>query len=193
MLLLMLVMTVLCYGSLKVFPQILGGKVSCEGRQTLRDGFSTYSSDVDDDKTDTSGLVVSTCLHGTFLRSIASGSIAVDVGRHIGFQLSVLPMIFWPFLSARTESLEGMLLGMFLVGTGVGVGQSVVSLYVTERYLWELYPDSNMSWTYVISAYWNPAKEIVGWWRVCVCVYAIPAVIFGSYNGVLCEESSMAS
>ncbi|MCL7035599.1 hypothetical protein MKW94_011496, partial [Papaver nudicaule] len=162
-------------------------------RQTLRDGFASYPSDVDDDKLDTSvhvqetllkesavnpswrlslphvltgvissflfgyhlgvvneplesisldlgfsgnslaeGLVVSTCLGGAFLGSIVSGSIADDVGRRRGFQLSALPMILGAFLSARTESLEGMLLGRFLVGLGMGVGPSVASLYVTE-------------------------------------------------------------
>lgn len=34
--------------------------------------------------------------------------------------------------SATTKSLEGMLIGRFLVGTGMGVGPPVASLYVTE-------------------------------------------------------------
>lgn len=34
--------------------------------------------------------------------------------------------------SASTESLEGMLLGRFLVGIGMGIGPSVTALYVTE-------------------------------------------------------------
>ncbi|KAI3939705.1 hypothetical protein MKX01_029867 [Papaver californicum] len=213
-------------------------------RQTLRDGFSTYSSDVDDDKVDTSvlvqetllkeslnpswrlslphvltgvissflfgyhlgvvneplesisldlgfsgnslaeGLVVSTCLGGAFLGSIVSGSIADAVGRRRGFQLSALPMVIGAFLSARTQSLEGMLLGRFLVGTGMGVGPSVASLYVTE-----------VSPSFVRGTYGSfiqiatclglmsslligiPAKEIAGWWRMCFWVSAIPAAI----------------
>lgn len=34
--------------------------------------------------------------------------------------------------SAMATSLTGMLLGRFLVGTGLGVGPPVASLYVTE-------------------------------------------------------------
>ncbi|KAI3877918.1 hypothetical protein MKX03_002440 [Papaver bracteatum] len=77
-------------------------------------------------------LVASTCPDGAFLGSIISGSISDAVGHRRGFQLSALPMIFGFFLSSRMESLEGMLLGRFLVGTGIGVGPSVASLYVTE-------------------------------------------------------------
>jgi len=34
--------------------------------------------------------------------------------------------------SATTNSLAGMLLGRFLVGTGMGLGPSVAALYVAE-------------------------------------------------------------
>lgn len=36
------------------------------------------------------------------------------------------------FFSASTESLEGMLVGRFFVGIGMGIGPSVTALYVTE-------------------------------------------------------------
>lgn len=35
-------------------------------------------------------------------------------------------------LSATTSSLEGMLLGRFFVGTGMGLGPPVAALYVSE-------------------------------------------------------------
>jgi MFS family permease len=40
------------------------------------------------------------------------------------------------FCSALTNSLEGMLLGRFLVGTGMGLGPPVASLYITEVCNW---------------------------------------------------------
>lgn len=46
---------------------------------------------------------------------------------------SVLSFLFFVFhSSATTRTLAGMLLGRFLVGTGLGVGPPVASLYVTE-------------------------------------------------------------
>jgi len=45
---------------------------------------------------------------------------------------SLLIDIFASIYSATTNSLEGMLLGRLLVGTGMGLGPPVASLYVTE-------------------------------------------------------------
>ncbi|GMP59822.1 hypothetical protein CsSME_00022945 [Camellia sinensis var. sinensis] len=78
------------------------------------------------------GLVVSTCLAGAFIGCLLSGWIADGVGRRRAFQLCALPMIIGASISAMTKSLEGMLLGRFLVGTGLGVGPAVASLYITE-------------------------------------------------------------
>ncbi|WZZ05545.1 hypothetical protein YC2023_091466 [Brassica napus] len=78
------------------------------------------------------GLVVSTCLGGAFIGSLFSGLVADGVGRRRAFQLSALPMIIGASVSATTESLEGMLLGRFFVGIGMGIGPSVTALYVTE-------------------------------------------------------------
>ncbi|KAL0441517.1 UNVERIFIED_CONTAM: putative plastidic glucose transporter 2 [Sesamum radiatum] len=78
------------------------------------------------------GLVVSTCLGGAFLGSIFSGWIADGLGRRRAFQLSALPMILGASMSATTSGLEGMLLGRFFVGTGMGVGPPVAALYVSE-------------------------------------------------------------
>ncbi|KAI3860912.1 hypothetical protein MKX03_030344, partial [Papaver bracteatum] len=64
------------------------------------------------------GMVVTTCLGDAFLGSIISGSITDVVGRHRGFQ---------------TETLEGMFLVRFLVGTGMGVGPSVASVVRYSR------------------------------------------------------------
>ncbi|RVW87928.1 putative plastidic glucose transporter 3 [Vitis vinifera] len=130
------------------------------------------------------GLVVSTCLGGAFVGSLFSGWIADGIGRRRAFQLCALPMIIGASMSATTRSLEGMLLGRFLVGTGMGIGPPVVSLYVAE-----------VSPTFVRGTYGSftqiatcigligalligiPAKEIDGWWRVCFWVSAFPAAI----------------
>ena len=37
--------------------------------------------------------------------------------------------------SATTKSLAGMLIGRFLVGTGMGLGPPVAALYVTEVFI----------------------------------------------------------
>lgn len=130
------------------------------------------------------GLVVSMCLGGAFIGCMLSGWIADGIGRRRAFQLSALPMIIGASMSATTKNLEGMLLGRFLVGTGMGLGPPVTSLYVTE-----------VSPSFVRGTYGSfiqistclglvgalfigiPTKEIVDWWRVCFWVSAIPAVI----------------
>ncbi|KAF8393388.1 hypothetical protein HHK36_021631 [Tetracentron sinense] len=139
------------------------------------------------------GLVVSTCLGGAFVGSLLSGWIADGVGRRRAFQLSALPMIIGASIrtskldlhcSAMTENLEGMLLGRLLVGAGMGLGPPVASLYVAE-----------VSPAFVRGTYGSfiqiatciglmgslfigiPAKGVVGWWRVCFWVSAIPAAM----------------
>ncbi|KAK9280736.1 hypothetical protein L1049_003624 [Liquidambar formosana] len=141
------------------------------------------------------GLVVSTCLGGAFVGSLFSGWIADGVGRRRGFQLCALPMIIGASISATAKDLGTMLLGRFLVGTGMGLGPSVASLYVAE-----------VSPAFVRGTYWSftqiatclglmgalligiPAKEIVGWWRVCFWVSAIPAGVLAIFME-FCAES----
>ncbi|XP_066328073.1 probable plastidic glucose transporter 2 [Miscanthus floridulus] len=77
-------------------------------------------------------LVVSICLGGAFVGCLFSGSIADGIGQRRAFQLSALPMIIGAAISALTNSLKGMLLGRFLVGTGMRLGPPVASLYITE-------------------------------------------------------------
>ncbi|XP_072960037.1 probable plastidic glucose transporter 2 isoform X1 [Typha angustifolia] len=128
------------------------------------------------------GLVVSMCLGGALVGCLFSGSIADGIGRCRAFQLSALPMIIGASLSASTTSLEVMLLGRFLVGTGMGIGPPVASLYVTE-----------VSPSYLRGTYGSfiqiatclgllgalligiPVKEVTGWWRVCFWISAAPA------------------
>lgn len=130
------------------------------------------------------GLVVSMCLGGAFIGCLFSGSIADGIGRRRAFQLSAMPMIVGSCLSATTTSLQGMLLGRFLVGIGMGVGPPVASLYVTE-----VSPPS-VRGTYgsfiqiatclgLLGAllFGTPVKEVVGWWRVCFWVSVIPAAL----------------
>ncbi|KAL7239917.1 hypothetical protein ACSBR2_005727 [Camellia fascicularis] len=141
------------------------------------------------------GLVVSTCLAGAFIGCLLSGWIADGVGRRRAFQLCALPMIIGASISAMTKSLEGMLLGRFLVGTGLGVGPAVASLYITEV------SPSFVRGTYgsfiqiatclgLIGALFIgiPSKSIAGWWRLCFWVSAIPAAIL-ALAMAFCAES----
>ncbi|XP_057969263.1 probable plastidic glucose transporter 3 [Malania oleifera] len=141
------------------------------------------------------GLVVSTCLAGAFVGSLFSGWIADGIGRRRAFQLCSLPMIIGASMSATTKSLHGMLLGRFIVGTGMGIGPPVASLYVTE-----------VSPAFVRGTYGSftqiatclglmgalfigiPAKEIFGWWRVCFWVSSIPAAMLALFME-FCAES----
>ncbi|KAL0333890.1 UNVERIFIED_CONTAM: putative plastidic glucose transporter 2, partial [Sesamum angustifolium] len=130
------------------------------------------------------GLVVSTCLAGAFIGSLISGWIADEVGRRRAFQLCALPMIIGASICATARSLGGMLLGRFLVGTGLGVGPPVTSLYVTE-----------ISPAHVRGTYGSfiqiatclglmgalaigiPVRSVFGWWRICFWVSTIPAAL----------------
>ncbi|KAM5547781.1 putative plastidic glucose transporter 2 [Rosa sericea] len=141
------------------------------------------------------GLVVSTCLGGAFLGSLFSGWIADGVGRRRAFQLCALPMIIGAVMSATAKTLAGMLIGRLFVGTGMGLGPPVASLYVTE-----------VSPSFVRGTYGSfiqiatclglmgallvgiPVKEIAGWWRVCFWVSTIPAAIL-ALAMVFCVES----
>ncbi|EEF46430.1 sugar transporter, putative [Ricinus communis] len=128
------------------------------------------------------GLVVSTCLGGAFVGSVLSGWIADGVGRRRAFQLCALPMIIGASMSASTKNLWGMLLGRVFVGIGMGIGPPVAALYVAEV------SPAHVRGTYgsfvqiatclgLMGALFIgiPAKETVGWWRVCFWASVIPA------------------
>ncbi|CAI9100361.1 OLC1v1037341C1 [Oldenlandia corymbosa var. corymbosa] len=141
------------------------------------------------------GLVVSTCLAGAFLGSLSSGWIADGVGRRRAFQLCAIPMFVGAILCATATTLAGMLVGRFLVGTGLGVGPAVASLYVTE-----------VSPAHVRGTYGSfiqiatclglmaalvvgiPVKDISGWWRYCFWISTIPAALL-AIGMVFCVES----
>ncbi|XP_011660292.1 probable plastidic glucose transporter 2 isoform X2 [Cucumis sativus] len=141
------------------------------------------------------GLVVSTCLGGALIGSLLSGWIADGVGRRRAFQLSALPMILGAGMSAMTKTLAGMLLGRLFVGTGMGLGPPVASLYVTE-----------ISPAFVRGTYGSfiqiatclglmaalligiPVKDIADWWRTCFWVSTIPAALL-ALAMVFCAES----
>ncbi|XP_010915854.1 probable plastidic glucose transporter 2 [Elaeis guineensis] len=136
------------------------------------------------------GLVVSMCLGGALVGCLFSGSIADGIGRCRAFQLAALPMIAGACISASTTSLEGMLLGRFLVGTGMGIGPPVASLYVTEvsppsvRGTYGSFIQIATCLGLIASLFIGiPVKEVVGWWRVCFWVSAAPAALLA-----LCME-----
>uniref|UniRef100_K3YS46 Major facilitator superfamily (MFS) profile domain-containing protein n=1 Tax=Setaria italica TaxID=4555 RepID=K3YS46_SETIT len=125
------------------------------------------------------GLVVSICLGGAFIGCLFSGSVADGIGRRRAFQLSALPMII-----GAAISLEGMLLGRFLVGTGMGLGPPVASLYITEvspptvRGTYGSFVQIATCLGIIVSLLiGTPVKDIDRWWRVCFWVAAIPATL----------------
>lgn len=141
------------------------------------------------------GLVVSTCLGGAFVGSIFSGWITDGIGRRRAFQLCALPMIIGTSMSATTKSLWGMLLGRFFVGTGMGLGPPVAALYVAEvspAFIRGTFGSFTQIATCLglMGALFIglPAKEIVGWWRICFWVSAIPAAILALFME-FCAES----
>jgi MFS family permease len=88
------------------------------------------------------------------------------------------------FCSALTNSLEGMLLGRFLVGTGMGLGPPVASLYITEvsppsvRGTYGSFVQIATCLGIVVSLLiGTPVKDIDRWWRVCFWVAAVPATL----------------
>ncbi|KAM7480469.1 hypothetical protein LguiA_028682 [Lonicera macranthoides] len=141
------------------------------------------------------GLVVSTCLGGAFVGSLLSGWIVDGVGRRRAFQMCALPMIVGASTSANTNTLGGMLLGRLFVGTGMGLGPPVAALYVAE-----------VSPAFVRGTYGSftqiatclglmgalfigiPAKDNVGWWRICFWVSVIPATLLVLFME-FCAES----
>ncbi|KAL5729174.1 hypothetical protein ACHQM5_002157 [Ranunculus cassubicifolius] len=141
------------------------------------------------------GLVVSTCLGGALLGSLFSGWVTDGAGRRRAFQLSALPMIVGAAVSATTNSLEGMLLGRFLVGTGMGLGPSVAALYVTEispPFIRGTYGSFIQIATCLglMSALFIgiPIKGNDGWWRVCFWVSVAPATLL-ALGMEFCAES----
>ncbi|KAL1538338.1 putative plastidic glucose transporter 2 [Salvia divinorum] len=130
------------------------------------------------------GLVVSTCLAGALLGSLFSGWISDGLGRRRAFQLCALPMIIGASMSATTSSLEGMLLGRFFVGTGMGLGPPVAALYVSEvspAYVRGTYGSFTQIATclglMVALLIGIPAKNDPSWWRVCFWISTIPAAL----------------
>ncbi|CAO2838602.1 unnamed protein product [Amaranthus hypochondriacus] len=141
------------------------------------------------------GFVVSICLGGAFVGCAFSGSIADGIGRRRAFQLSALPMILGPSISAMAKTLQAMLLGRLLVGFGMGLGSSVAALYVAE-----------ISPAFVRGTYGSfiqiatclglmaalvvgiPSKDIIEWWRMCFWLSTIPAATLG-LGMIFCAES----
>ncbi|XP_017608571.1 probable plastidic glucose transporter 2 isoform X1 [Gossypium arboreum] len=141
------------------------------------------------------GLVVSTCLGGAFIGSLFSGWIADSAGRRRAFQLCALPMIIGAATSATTRTLAGLLIGRFLVGTGMGIGPPVASLYLAEV------SPASLRGTYgsfiqiatclgLMGALFIgiPFREIAGWWRICFWVSTVPAGIL-AFAMIFCAES----
>ncbi|KAK7294208.1 hypothetical protein RJT34_17094 [Clitoria ternatea] len=141
------------------------------------------------------GLVVSICLGGAFVGSLFSGWIADGVGRRRSFQLCALPMIIGAAMSATAKSLWGMLLGRLFVGTGMGLGPPVAALYVAEASppairgtygaLTQIATCLGLMGSLFIGI---PAKDVVGWWRICFWVSVIPATTLALFMEI-CAES----
>ncbi|CAN1338371.1 Probable plastidic glucose transporter 2 [Linum perenne] len=130
------------------------------------------------------GLVVSISLVGSLIGSLFSGSIVDSIGRCKAFQLSALPMILGPAISASTKTLAGMLIGRFLVGIGMGLGPVVASLYVTEispahvRGTYGSFIQIATCLGFLVSLFFGlPVREIKGWLLFTHCSGG--ALVFG--------------
>lgn len=130
------------------------------------------------------GLVVSACLGGAFIGSLFSGWTADGVGRRRAFQLCALPMIIGASVSATATTLRGMLLGRLFVGMGMGLGPPVAALYVAEvspAFVRGTYGSCTQIATCLglMASFFVgiPSKEVMGWWRVCFWVSALPAAL----------------
>jgi len=141
------------------------------------------------------GLVVSISLVGSLIGSLFSGSIVDSIGRCKAFQLSALPMILGPAISASTKTLAGMLIGRFLVGIGMGLGPVVASLYVTEispahvRGTYGSFIQIATCLGFLVSLFFGlPVREIKGWWRTCFWISTVPAGLL-ALAIPLCVES----
>ncbi|MBA0835662.1 hypothetical protein Goarm_007930 [Gossypium armourianum] len=88
-----------------------------------------------------------------------------------------------------------MLIGRFLVGTGMGIGPPVASLYLAEV------SPASLRGTYgsfiqiatclgLMGALFIgiPVREIAGWWRICFWVSTVPAGIL-AFAMIFCAES----
>ncbi|XP_022732141.1 probable plastidic glucose transporter 2 isoform X4 [Durio zibethinus] len=108
---------------------------------------------------------------------------------------TISSFLFGYHLGATTKSLAGMLIGRFLVGTGMGLGPPVAALYVTEV------SPASVRGTYgsfiqiatclgLMAALLIgiPVKEIAGWWRICFWISTIPAG-FLAFAMMFCAES----
>ncbi|KAJ4718102.1 Major facilitator superfamily protein [Melia azedarach] len=141
------------------------------------------------------GLVVSICLGGAFVGCMFSGWIADGIGRRRAFQLCALPLIIGASMSAIAKNLWGMLLGRLFVGIGMGIGPPVAALYVAEvspAYVRGAYGSSTQIATclgILLALFVGlPAKETVGWWRICFWVSTIPAALLAVFME-FCAES----
>ncbi|KAF6147703.1 hypothetical protein GIB67_003034, partial [Kingdonia uniflora] len=83
----------------------------------------------------------------------------------------------------------------FLVGSGMGLGPSVASLYVTEvspsfvRGTYESFIQIATCLGLMGALFIEiPVKEIVGWWRVCFWVSVVPAAML-AIGMKFCAES----
>ncbi|CAL0324119.1 unnamed protein product [Lupinus luteus] len=86
------------------------------------------------------------------------------------------------FYSATSKSLWGMLLGRLFVGTGMGLSPPIASLYVAEvspaavrGTFGSIGPIATCLGLMSALFIGLPAKKIMGWWRICFWVSAIPA------------------
>lgn len=130
------------------------------------------------------GLVVSICLVGAFIGCALGGSVADKYGRRRAFQLSTIPMICGSIASALSPNVFSMLLGRFLVGTGLGLSGPVASLYISEISPTHV-KGTNGSLLQIAGCIGIlgalvaglPVAHVAGWWRVCFALSTIPAVV----------------
>ncbi|MCO5607825.1 hypothetical protein L7F22_062026 [Adiantum nelumboides] len=143
----------------------------------------------------TQGWVVSICLVGGLLGSMWSSNIADNLGRRRAAQLCTVPLIVGGCFSAVARSTTIMLIGRFLVGLGLGIGDSTTTVYVSEispaqlrgtfGAMCQISGCLGLLGSYVVGL---PVATIDGWWRVCFWLSLVPAAIL-LLGFTFCPES----
>ncbi|XP_052179090.1 probable plastidic glucose transporter 1 [Diospyros lotus] len=130
------------------------------------------------------GLVVSIFIVGAFIGSIGSGMLVDRLGCRRTFQLDTIPLILGAIISAQAHSLEEILWGRFLVGTGIGVNTVVVPIYISEiaptRYRGSLGTLCQIGTCLgMISSLFLgiPSEQDPHWWRMILYIASVPGFI----------------
>lgn len=75
---------------------------------------------------------VSTCLAGAAFGSLTGAKLAQQFGRKGTLLLDVIPLFLGAFLCATASSLNWIIAGRVIIGTGIGLASGLVPLFISE-------------------------------------------------------------